>query len=516
MISIKRDVAIIWHNHLRFPCEYLADVVYRPAYSEISKKRLDFNLEGLARLVEHDVWSDPASHSIWNEEYTENEYQLWASLPSESLSSSKLVLQDISIPCSNDECGLPVNLLAPQLARIRTDDESIHCEACISVFKKPDIFFANLRRDWRVVQTRSNKDAWVAIKGAVIDGEGQPNLHEKFGSWLRDWAAQCLQDATIEGTLSNVDDAVERLKRHWGPHDLELLSALEKTIPHTYKSHIWPNISIHLAGVLVKQQRLADRELVSAKWTTDTGALSSALQRYLQYIFVRGKGWELFLYPDIRFVRDAHRLLPSSYHRWCEDYVGQRLTAGPGSFTDRTHQTDDIRQRTSILWEANFGEPYRVLCPDSSDGSNPPSSFSGAEKASFINNQSACGSVSHTLHEAESASDPFERLKALYDKPLQSSKFRLLRLEHKCAERILHYELTQHDLDAVPDYIATSYVWAPPYLRESDGEVNDALDGVRIISCNNIPITATRNAHALLERLSIVEPQRYIWMDCVR
>lgn len=264
--------------------------MYRPAYTHISKQSLDFCVEDLAQLVEQDVWSDSLSQTVWEDVYPEIEYQLWPSLSSRSLSNSPLILHHVSIPCPNDECGVPVHLLASQLTRLRTDDHCVHCEACKNAFKKSDVFFANLRRDCRVMPAQSNKNAMLAIKGAVLDGRGQPNFHEALGGWMRNWAMQCHRDATMERkTLSSVDPAVQRLKGHWGPHNLEMLSELQKTIPHTYKSHIWPNLSIHLAGALVKQLRSADREIVNAELTTDSGAMSAALQRYLRYMFLRGK-----------------------------------------------------------------------------------------------------------------------------------------------------------------------------------------------------------------------------------
>ena len=340
------------------------DVLYRPAYSEVPKKTLDFNLEGLAKVVNQDIWSDPVSETLWKEAYPGFEYQLWGSLPSESPCRSQPSLHGVSIPCPNIECGAPVHSLAPQLGLFLTEpEECIYCKACEVSFQTSDVFFANLRHDWGIVQSQSNKDALFAIKGTAVDGNELPEYLELIGEWVRNWAIQCLGDIVVETEpLSSVDVAVKRLKSHGGLYHFEHLFELQRSIPGAYKSSIWPTFSVWLVAGLFEHLRSTDQEIINANWDMDDRALSSALERYLQHSFLRGKGWEMYLYPDTRFVRDAHRLLPSSYHRWCEDHIGQRLVAGPGSPIDCAHQTDEIRNRTSVLWQEVFSEPYTPLC----------------------------------------------------------------------------------------------------------------------------------------------------------
>lgn len=238
------------------------------------------------------------------------------------------------------------------------------------------------------------------------------------------------------------------MKEHWGNHGYEALSAFEITIPRAYKAHLWPNLTIHLAR-FIKDHRSRDRAVVDAVWTKDPKALPQIIQRYLRYMALRRSGWGQFLYPDVMFVSDAQRLIPSTYHRWCEDNVGERFVAGPSSPNEQAHQTVQIENRMKFLWQAEFKEPYHALAASGGDDAD----LSDSEPT--FTTSVACLRCEQNDGSMQQSSDTEG---SLHGMPLQGLEFRLLKFLYRCGAGRLHYELTRHSRDNVPSYTATSYV----------------------------------------------------------
>lgn len=149
-------------------------MIHRPAFSEVAKVRLDFTTQALADLVEHDIWSDPASEYVWNDMYPDVKYQLWSKLPSKQSLIPPLSIDGVRILCPYSGCDSNFQLSVKQLRLLRTDKKPTLFEACGATFRKSEILLANLRRDWAVIQTLDDRKARTAIKGASVDGKGQP------------------------------------------------------------------------------------------------------------------------------------------------------------------------------------------------------------------------------------------------------------------------------------------------------------------------------------------------------
>ena len=183
----SRDVAIIWHAHLTKPLPYLQDVIYRPAYSGLWEKDLDFPVDDLARLVEQEIWSDPTSASAWKTAYPESEYQIWNSLPSNENETSPLNVDAAVITCSHTICTLEVPVLIRELLRLRAKEQSVECSHCGTWFGKDEICFANLRRDWQTLLGADGEKSQRAIKGAIFNAQnGFYFSVQTTADWIRD------------------------------------------------------------------------------------------------------------------------------------------------------------------------------------------------------------------------------------------------------------------------------------------------------------------------------------------
>lgn len=220
MILIRRDVAICFHVHCLSPFRFMRDL--RRDHPDLWDAGISFPVERLHHLLEKGIWTDAASETAWNSEYTESPYQLCKSDP--TITAEQVTLQKVTISKS-----FSLDLVAASIRQREFTNRIIH--ECHSIDSPAELQNAI---------SRYHKFLRLMCKKSKIAGKHTPlvptldvdlawHTHQLFPHSYRDY---CL---AFVGRPINHDDTVEKNVIEGGLRKTSLAWLKEYNEPYTTK-----------------------------------------------------------------------------------------------------------------------------------------------------------------------------------------------------------------------------------------------------------------------------------------